>query len=143
MEEANSNYCYPNNPNYDLPPDGRLEAVKEYYMSIPDAVKRVDMYSMDTLAKTYLFRNDYKLLYGELLGFWQDSDIKLSARKITTKELFKGIFAIVTYCEQQAGCQNCILREFGCDHWKCQMYAFELRQVMDNLRAKKKNHGYI
>lgn len=64
-------------------------------------------------------------------------------RKITTQELLKGVITVVAYCKQQRGCQNCILRAFGCGHWNCQIDAFDLRDVLDNIKAKKKNHGYI
>lgn len=62
---------------------------------------------------------------------------------ISTKQLLESISIVVQYCQQQRGCQNCILRAFGCDHWNCQIDAFDLRDVLDNIKAKKKNHGYI
>ena len=135
---------YPDNPDYSLSPEERVSVVKTYYMGVTsDAVKRIELYSMDSLARKYLIGEDYRLLYGVLLGFWNEKDMSHEARKITTKELLKGIFTVVTYCKQQPGCQNCILRDFGCDHWNCQMYAFELSEVLANIKAKKKNHGFI
>lgn len=50
---------------------------------------------------------------------------------------------IVDFCRQQSGCQNCIFRLFGADHWKCHIEAFDLRDVLANIEAKKKNHGWI
>ncbi len=135
-------YHYPENPNYDLSREERLAAVKEYYMTATsDATKRIEMYSQDTFARTYLPGDDYRMLYGVLLGVWDVPDVLPNGKTITTKELLKGICTVVTYCKQQPGCQNCILRAFGCDHWNCHMYAFDLDDVLRNIRAKKKNHG--
>ena len=50
---------------------------------------------------------------------------------------------IVDYCNQQRGCQNCIFRKHGADHWKCHIEAFDLQDVLSNIEAKKKNRGYI
>ena len=50
---------------------------------------------------------------------------------------------IVDYCKQQRGCQNCIFRLHGSDHWKCNIEAFDLQDVLSNIAAKKKNRGYI
>lgn len=51
--------------------------------------------------------------------------------------------AIVDYCKSQRGCQNCIFRMYGADHWKCHIEAFDLQDVLSNIEAKKKNRGYI
>lgn len=50
---------------------------------------------------------------------------------------------IAQFCKEQKGCQNCIFRQFGADHWNCHINAFDLREVLDNIEAKKKNHGYL
>jgi hypothetical protein len=50
---------------------------------------------------------------------------------------------IETYCLERDSCQNCIFRKHGSDSWKCNIGAFELREVLANIEAKKKNHGYI
>ena len=50
---------------------------------------------------------------------------------------------IVAYCEEQDCCQNCIFRKYGSDCWRCNLEAFDLREVLGNIEAKKKNHGYI
>lgn len=50
---------------------------------------------------------------------------------------------IVDYCKEQSGCQNCIFRLYGADCWKCNIEAFDLRDVLRNIEAKKKNHGYL
>lgn len=50
---------------------------------------------------------------------------------------------IVEYCKNQQSCQNCIFRQHGSDHWNCHIEAFDLRDVLNNIEAKKKNHGYI
>ena len=62
---------------------------------------------------------------------------------MTNKKALEHATAIVEYCQEQRGCQNCIFRKFGSDHWNCHIYAFELRDVLGNIEAKKKNHGYI
>jgi hypothetical protein len=50
---------------------------------------------------------------------------------------------IVDYCEEQDSCQKCIFRKYGGDSWGCNLDAFDLRDVLENIEAKKKNHGYI
>ena len=50
---------------------------------------------------------------------------------------------IVDYCKEQTGCQNCIFRVYGASYWECNIEAFELRNVLWNIEAKKKNHGYL
>lgn len=69
---------------------------------------------------------------------------------ISDKKVLEHAQAIVDYCRErslrddnQRGCQNCILHEYGSSHWDCQMYAFDLREVLGNIEAKKKKHGYI
>lgn len=50
---------------------------------------------------------------------------------------------IAEYCKQQKGCQNCIFRKHGADHWNCQIEAFYLQDVLSNIEAKKKHNGYL
>lgn len=50
---------------------------------------------------------------------------------------------IVEYCKAQSGCQNCIFRKHGSECWDCNIMAFDLREVLENIEAKKKNGGYI
>ena len=50
---------------------------------------------------------------------------------------------LVEFCKEQAGCQNCIFRQFGADHWNCQIEAYDLRDTLDNIKGKKNNHGYL
>ena len=50
---------------------------------------------------------------------------------------------IVDFCKKQPGCQNCIFREFGADSWNCHIYAFDIKEVLRNIEAKKKNNGYL
>ena len=63
--------------------------------------------------------------------------------KITDKKAMECAKTLVEFCEQQSGCQNCIFRAFGSDHWNCHIEAFDLRDVLKNMEAKKKNRGYI
>ena len=46
---------------------------------------------------------------------------------------------IVQYCKERKSCQNCIFRLYGSDHWRCHIEAFDLRDVLGNIEAKKKN----
>ena len=62
---------------------------------------------------------------------------------ISDKKALEAAKVIVDYCKEQSGCQNCIFRKFGSDHWKCHMYAFDLQDVLSNIKAKKKNYGYL
>lgn len=62
---------------------------------------------------------------------------------ISTKRALESAKVIMEYCKEQASCQNCVFRKFGAGSWKCNIEAFELRDVLSNIAAKKKNHGYI
>ncbi len=62
---------------------------------------------------------------------------------ISNKKVLESAKVIVEFCEQQKSCQNCIFRKFGADHWNCHIEAFDLRDVLGNIEAKKKHGGYI
>ena len=62
---------------------------------------------------------------------------------ISNKKALKSAKVISEYCKQQRYCQDCIFRQNGADHWKCHIEAFDLQDVLSNIEAKKKNHGYI
>lgn len=62
---------------------------------------------------------------------------------ISNKKVVECAKTIVEYCAEQRGCQNCIFRKFGCDSWECHIEAFDLRDVLENIEAKRKNRGYI
>ena len=62
---------------------------------------------------------------------------------ISSKKAVEAAQTISDYCKQQRGCQNCIFRLFGADSWKCHIDAFDLQDVLSNISAKKKNHGWI
>ena len=52
---------------------------------------------------------------------------------ISNKKVVEAAKTIVDYCKQQD----------GCDHWNCAIGAFEIRDVLSNIEAKKRNHGYL
>lgn len=58
-------------------------------------------------------------------------------------KVIESVQTLVDYCKQQGTCQNCIFRKFGAEHWKCHIDAFDMRDVLANIEAKKKNHGWI
>lgn len=62
---------------------------------------------------------------------------------ISNKKVVAAAQTIAEYCKQQSGCQNCIFRLYGCENWHCAIGAFELQDVLSNIEAKKKNHGYL
>lgn len=62
---------------------------------------------------------------------------------MTDKKALDCAKIIVAYCEEQKCCQNCIFRKHGGDHWDCFIKVFDMREVVSNFEAKKKNHGYI
>lgn len=62
---------------------------------------------------------------------------------ISNKKALECAKTIADYCEEQRGCQNCIFRKNAADHWECNIRGFDLREVVGNIEAKKKNHGYI
>lgn len=62
---------------------------------------------------------------------------------MTTKKVLDAVQTIVDFCNEQGACQNCIFREFGADAWKCHIRAFDMAEVLQNIEAKKKNHGYL
>lgn len=62
---------------------------------------------------------------------------------MTNKKAIETAKLLVEFCKYQNGCQNCVFRKYGSDHWECNINAFDLREVIGNYEAKKKNHGYI
>lgn len=62
---------------------------------------------------------------------------------MTTKKVLESAKVIVAYCKEQSNCQNCIFRLYGAENWHCAIGAFELRDVLSNIEAKKKHGGYI
>ena len=62
---------------------------------------------------------------------------------ISSKVALNCAETIAQFCKEQRGCQNCIFRQFGADHWNCHIDAFDIREVLDNIEAKKRNHGYL
>lgn len=62
-------YSYPANPNYSLTPAQRFIVVREYYMTeVSDPVTRLQAYSIDTLARSYLGEY-YQTLYDLLASY--------------------------------------------------------------------------
>ena len=72
-----------------------------------------------------------------------EDNIKYGCEHAMHAQVVEAAKTIVDYCKQQGGCQNCIFRSFGCDHWNCAIGAFEIRDVLSNIEAKKRNHGYL
>ena len=65
---------------------------------------------------------------------------------ISNKIAFEAAKIVAEHCKEQSGCQNCIFRLNKCDYWGCQMkYPLYLDEgeVLSNIEAKKKNHGFI
>ena len=62
---------------------------------------------------------------------------------ISHREALDAVQTLVEYHKEQSGCQNCIFRRFGSEHWNCQIEAYDLQDVLSNLAAKKKNNGYL
>lgn len=62
---------------------------------------------------------------------------------MTTKKVLESAKVVVDYCKEQTSCQNCIFRLHGAENWHCAIGAFELRDVLSNIEAKKKHGGYI
>ena len=62
---------------------------------------------------------------------------------ISIKKAIEAAKTIIDFCNEQKGCQNCMFRKHGADHWECNIVAFDLREVLWNIEAKKRNHGYI
>ena len=62
---------------------------------------------------------------------------------ISNNKAVEAAKVIAQYCNEQRGCQNCIFRQHGADHWNCHIEAFDLQDVLRNIDAKKKNHGFI
>ena len=62
---------------------------------------------------------------------------------ISNKKALESAKLIAEYCKERISCQNCIFRLYGAEHWKCHIEAFDLQDVLSNIEAKKKKHGYI
>ena len=62
-------YRYPENPNYNLAAPQRFLVVRDYYMHVTtNAAARLEAYSMDTLARSYLGEY-YQTLYDLLASY--------------------------------------------------------------------------
>lgn len=62
---------------------------------------------------------------------------------VSNKKAIEAAQVVAEYCEQQAGCQNCIFRLYGCERWNCSIGAFDIQDVLSNIKAKKKNNGFL
>ena len=62
---------------------------------------------------------------------------------ISDKKALESAKVIADYCKERRGCQNCIFRQHGADHWHCHIEAFDLQDILCNIEAKKKHHGFI
>lgn len=66
---------------------------------------------------------------------------------MTDKEAIKRAESLVAFCVEQNGCQNCVFRKFGADHWNCYLegfpFMYEKDDVDGNYTAKRNNYGYI
>lgn len=62
---------------------------------------------------------------------------------ISSKKTLACVETLVKFHKEQSGCQNCIFRRFGSEHWHCQIEAYGLQEVLENIKAKKKNQGYL
>ncbi len=67
----------------------------------------------------------------------------MADKRISAKKALESAEIISQYCKEQRACQNCVFRQFGGDAWKCQIQAFELRDVLLNIERKKRNGGYL
>ncbi len=68
-ENENGKYRYPENPNYNLDYPQRFLVVRDYYMHVTaNAQARLDAYSMDSLARSYL-GEFYQTLYDLLASY--------------------------------------------------------------------------
>ena len=63
--------------------------------------------------------------------------------QISDKKAVECAETLVAFCKQQIFCQNCIFREFAADSWNCQLEIFDLKEVLANIEAKKRNRGYL
>ena len=64
---------------------------------------------------------------------------------ITDKKALDCAKTLKAYCEEQRGCENCILRLHAPDHWNCEMrvmYA-DILEIESNYKAKRMHHGFI
>ena len=57
---------------------------------------------------------------------------------ISSEKALEAAKVIVDFCNEQKWCQNCIFRLYCTDHWKCNIEAFDLREVLWNIESKKK-----
>ena len=62
---------------------------------------------------------------------------------VSSKKALAAAETLVEFCKAQPSCQNCIFREFGAEQWGCLIKAFDLREVLANMEAKRRHGGYI
>lgn len=66
---------------------------------------------------------------------------------ISNNKALNCVRTLIDFCNEQQGCQNCIFRKHGGEHWYCQAYVFDLRDnlqgILNNIEARKNHHGYL
>lgn len=65
---------------------------------------------------------------------------------MTDKTAIQYAMALHEFCRKQRSCQNCVFRDFACDHWECclnNIYSLDTVTINGNYAAKRKNGGYI
>lgn len=62
---------------------------------------------------------------------------------MTRKKVLDAAQTIVDYCKEQPSCQNCIFREYSPEHWECYIQAFDIQDVLCNIKSKQAHHGFV
>lgn len=62
---------------------------------------------------------------------------------ISDKKAVEAARTLAEYCSERQGCQNCILHLYSPSEWKCHLDVFDLQDILSNIEAKRKHHGYL
>ena len=67
----------------------------------------------------------------------------------SNKKAIEAVRTILDYCDRTSGCQNCIFRKHGADHWDCSIHVWDIKadfnenEILARINAKSCNHGYL
>lgn len=62
---------------------------------------------------------------------------------ISDKKAVEAAKFLAEYCKEQQGCQKCILHLYSPSDWECHLDVFDLQDILNNIKAKKKHNGYL
>ena len=67
---------------------------------------------------------------------------------MTDPKAIQCVRSLIDFCKEQTGCQNCIFRKYGGDHWGCNISSIVknpdiISDAMDCRFGKRLHNGWI